>query len=324
MADDAHWLGRATRSRAPAKMAMKLPLAGMVLLLRLGQRANAQQRFLNTAAFTKYAAVGLPAGALPSGIAHAIGEGDAPSTPLMVQDQIWEPRCDNAYPNVIHSPGDPNGDWRLWYGCMTSGTKFSTSQGSDRTTAWLYANSSDGLKWEKPPLGVYDLSTGPEAHNKALPAATIAALKAAGKNNNIVLGSSDGMGITLDEHETNLTRKFKVFGGAEFPPGPGGSGISSSPDGIHFAYGDFRALKFSKKPVCNPGEPACPAGNQRYDDHQQPLWDEPTRQYVMTTRTYPGMRAIGLFRTPSWPPTGDEQITQVVSTVPLSLPLMRV
>jgi len=41
------------------------------------------------------------------------------------------------------------GSLALWvggirYGCFTSGTKFKTSQGSDRTNGWLYANSSDG------------------------------------------------------------------------------------------------------------------------------------------------------------------------------------
>jgi hypothetical protein len=263
-----------------------------------------QPRFLNSPAATKYAAIGIIGGGgggmkLPAGLAVAIGEGDAGSgSPLLAQDKLWEPRCDNGYPNIVHSPGHPGGAYQLWYGCFSSGTKFSSSQGAARTSSWNYANSSDGLVWTKPHLGVYDLATGAEAKNKALPAATIAAFKKIGTDNNIVLPGRDGLGITLDSHETNASHRYKVFGGG---------GVGSSPDGIHsFAFTD---ISFSKPPVCVP--PACPAGKQRYDDHQQPLWDGPTSEYVMTTRTYPGTRAVGLFRTPTWPPTGDEQITQV-------------
>ena len=90
-----------------------------------------------------------------------------PPCPLpCAQDRIWEPRCDNGYPNVIRNPGDANGEYRLWYGCFSSGTKFNEGQGSDRTNAWMYANSSDGITWTKPNLGVYDLSMGGESRNK--------------------------------------------------------------------------------------------------------------------------------------------------------------
>jgi hypothetical protein len=264
-------------SPAPAVEAMLLPPQLLVLaaaVFSVVTPGHAQQRFLNTATATKYAAINL----IPQqqqgkqafldgvGLSIEIGQGQTSERPLMVQSKIWEPRCDNGYPNVIHDPADRNGAFRLWYGCFSSGTKFSTSQGSARTNAWMYANSSDGLTWLKPNLGVYDLSNGPEAHNRALPASTIAALKAVGKNNNIVMGSSDGMGITRDEHERNSSRIFKAFGTGMFG-GHGGSGVSSSPDGIHFDPSDFHAIKFSKKPTCVP--PACPAGVQRYDDHQQ-------------------------------------------------------
>ena len=166
---------------APSQLLLPLMLAAAP--------AAAQQRFLNDPSATKYAAINLvpAAGGLPAGLSRTIGEGDAGATPLMVQDKLWEPRCDNAYPNVVHNPGDKDGEFRLWYGCFSSGTKFSTSQGacgqkwcplgcrrgvndscltcrcapgSDRTNAWMYANSSDGLTWTKPNLGVYNLATG--------------------------------------------------------------------------------------------------------------------------------------------------------------------
>ena len=52
-------------------------------------------------------------------------------------------------------------------------------------------------------------------------------------------------------------------------------------------------------------------GKQRYDCHQQPLWDEEDETYVLTTRTYPGTRAIGLLHTPSWPSETEAKETLV-------------
>ena len=94
MRSSSHW--QVTRS----------PAAGLVLCAIAATVVTAQQGFLNSPAQTKYAAIGLPGGALPAGggLTRAIGEGDAGNlSPLMVQDKLWEPRCDNAYPNVIHS-----------------------------------------------------------------------------------------------------------------------------------------------------------------------------------------------------------------------------
>jgi hypothetical protein len=92
----------------------------------------------------------------------------------MRQTELWEPRCDNGYPNVIHNPADPGGTYRarshcrfvlplihfipdfltysvppflkrqcdrslgayrLWYGCFTSGTEFDKGQGAARDTS---------------------------------------------------------------------------------------------------------------------------------------------------------------------------------------------
>ena len=81
------------------------------------------------------------------------------SNPLLVQDQPWELRLDNSYPNIVHNPADPLGAYRMWYGGFIAGKKFETSQGSGRVNAWHYANSSDGIHWQKPPLNIFDLAT---------------------------------------------------------------------------------------------------------------------------------------------------------------------
>ena len=43
----------------------------------------------------------------------------SPENPLFGQTEMWEPRIDNGYANVLHDPNDPNGKWRLWYDVFT-------------------------------------------------------------------------------------------------------------------------------------------------------------------------------------------------------------
>ena len=59
--------------------------------------------------------------------------------------QPWEPRLDNGYPNVI--PPEPGSvEWRLYYGDCVNGCA---------QQILLFANSSDGLSWTKPDLGIW-------------------------------------------------------------------------------------------------------------------------------------------------------------------------
>ena len=83
---------------------------------------------------------------------------------------------------------------------MQAGKHFDTSQGSDRANGWHYANSSDGITWSKPPLGIFDLSTCTQCSQKARDSGT--------QNNMLMVG--DGMGIYRDDVETNASRRFKV------------------------------------------------------------------------------------------------------------------
>ena len=62
---------------------------------------------------------------------------------LLVEDQPWEPRIDNGYPNVHYDPsGSPA--FRLWYDCCIEVESRDVCHGSD-TKATLYAESDDGL-----------------------------------------------------------------------------------------------------------------------------------------------------------------------------------
>jgi hypothetical protein len=127
---------------------------------------------------------------------------------------------------VIHTPGDPNGAWRVWYHSHISGHNFATTAGSHRTNGWLTANSSDGLKWEKPALGLYDLGPG-SPQCKSNPE-----LCSIGKGNNIV-NTFVGAGVMRDSFEgdaatANESERFKAF------TGDADANTHVSADGLHW------------------------------------------------------------------------------------------
>jgi hypothetical protein len=249
------------------------PILAAALLLHA---ATAQQGFTNAPGSTKYAAISLFANTtvdLPAGIAVTIGTVTKdPRNPLLIQDKPWEPRLDNSYPNVIHTPSDSMGAYRLWYGGFIAGNHFNTSQGSMRVSALHYANSSDGIVWSKPALGLFDLAKVPECSTAA---------KAAGTQNNILIGGS-GTGIFRDGDDVNASRRFKAFGTLCPQDGDCVSGVATSTDGL--TWKDI-------KPVTWPAP-------QRYDCHQNVVRDPANGNgFVYTTRDgfskLPG-RTIGI------------------------------
>merc|ERR1712176_809040 len=111
--------------------------------------------------------------------------------PLFVQDKPWEPRLDNGYPNVIYDRenADGLGVYRCLYGDCVKGC---CSQ------ILLYANSSDGITWEKPNLGLFDVK---EVRSD---------LAKYGKENNIIM-KGGVLGIYRDMLEVNASRRFKCL-----------------------------------------------------------------------------------------------------------------
>jgi hypothetical protein len=214
-----------------------------------------------------YAAIGLPSSPLPSGIEQAIGAVQkSESNPLFVQDKPWEPRLDNGYPNVVYDSANTEGHgvWKVWYGDCVKGCS---------TQILLFANSTDGLSWEKPDLGLFDMGS------------VRSDLKGVGKANNAVL-KGGGIGIYRDDHEKNPAARYKAFGSGCY--GPGGTtdcigGTAVSADG--FSFTNISALKF-------------PAP-QRYDCHSNVIWDPKQNDYIATTRdgfSHGSGRDIGIAR----------------------------
>ena len=247
-----------------------LRIASLPLLLLASHRA--------AAAGSEHAAIGVLAARSP-GLTVAIGSVEkSAANPLFDQTESWEsdPKgsINNGYPNVIHTPSDPLGAYRLWYGICANGC-------SQQIVG--YANSSDGVHWTKPALGIFSDWK------------TIGRADLQGSANNIVMRGG-GIGFFRDEHEQDPAKRFKAFGGGDSPKsgvgacfGPGGSagciggGTGTSADGLIF--GNATRIEW-------------PAP-QRYDCHNNVFWDLAHGDYVATTRdgfSGPLGRTIGIQR----------------------------
>ncbi len=200
-----------------------------------------------------------------------------PGNPLFVQDRPWETRIDNGYPNVV-PPSDDNPSWQIWYGNLAF-------NGSRSRYNLLFANSTDGIKWDKPNLGIFDFA-----------AAGFPNLAHLGTDNNIIV-EGDGVGVLYDPRDPDPARRYKAIGDACWlsptlafnggtcdnlynnpPPAvppykrPRFYGyIASSPDG----------LVWPKSQVVNTSWPP----PQKWDTHNNVFWDEVGQTYVATTRS---------------------------------------
>ena len=126
----------------------------------------------------------------------------------------------------------------------------------------MYANSTDGLRWRKPDLGIYDATN----HFPAIP-------KAEAKQNNIVMYGG-GLGVFKDAHETNPALRYKIAGGS-----PAGCySASGATDCVVGGRFPGRAARLEGDPDAGFPRPLRP------DCHTNAFWDETTGQYLMTTR----------------------------------------
>jgi hypothetical protein len=138
----------------------------------------------------------------------------AKENPLFAEDQPWEGANRNTYPTAAYDPADRK--YKLWYNSNTKcalprsagncphlgyPAKWLPAVMGEVRTATLYAESEDGLTFNKPNLGIVSWN-GSTANNIVLDA-----------------GANDyNRGVFLDLHDTNVSRRFKLFGGIDLPP----------------------------------------------------------------------------------------------------------
>ena len=144
------------------------------------------------------------------------------NNPLFVEDKPWEPRYDNMYPNVIYD--DEENLYKCWY-CpfikdeRTSRTplenrnpeskNYMNSRPAGREEAMLYATSKNGIRWEKPELGIVEFRGS--------------------KKNNIVCRGAGGSGVIKDHRDPDPKRRYKAFYCTD-----SGYKMRYSPDGLHW------------------------------------------------------------------------------------------
>lgn len=120
-----------------------------------------------------------------------------PANPLLVEDRPWEVRIDNLYANVLFE----GGRFRCWYSPFNVDEAESTTPPERRaaTRYWAgtremgvcYAESTDGVRWEKPELGLVEF--------------------AGSTANNILLRGPHGAGVFRDDREPDPARRYKML-----------------------------------------------------------------------------------------------------------------
>ena len=185
------------------------------------------------------------------------------SNPLFVEDQSWEPRYDNMYPNVIYD--EEENLYKCWY-CPfivdqrttetvpekrnPSLTPYMSARPAGREEAMLYATSADGINWTKPNLGIVNFNGN--------------------SNNNIVSRGLSGAGVIKDELEKLPGRRYKAFYCSN-----SGYKMRYSSDGLN--WGDEVALP-------GVGESDC---------HANMIWSPELKKYVGILRHYDPIPVTG-------------------------------
>ena len=147
-----------------------------------------------------------------------------PRNPLFMEDKPWEPRFDNLYANVLYD--EDENLYKCWYSPFIidestantsrkdriNGGKFKylgRHTGRRREMGICYAVSPDGIRWEKPSLGIVEFEGS--------------------KDNNIVWRGPHGSGIFKDMRDPDPKRRYKAFFKGTM------ISVGFSPDGIHWS-----------------------------------------------------------------------------------------
>ena len=177
-----------------------------------------------------------------------------PNNPLFGEDEPWEKRFDNLYPNVIYDRQEDI--YKCWYSPfivdhsakqMTLEERWAREYDPPRGREMgvCYATSTDGIVWDKPPLGLVEFEGSRE--------------------NNLVYRGPHGAGILKDFRESDAAKRYKMLATREELE----MTVSFSPDGIHWG-------SLSPCPRINP---------YRVDGtHYNVLWIEEAGEYVGFTR----------------------------------------
>lgn len=179
----------------------------------------------------------------------------AAENPLLPSDQLWENATNNYYPNVTWDAEAKL--WKMWYKDVLADKDVIAQMDGPSTVhdvGWylLYATSKDGLKWEKPALGLHTF--------------------AGSSANNIVARDCPNVGVFKDLHDTDPARRYKLV----HDIGLGKPRVRFSADGLHWSP-EQEVLGFSA---------------QQGDTHNNAFFDTRSGKYLWFTKMYLGERLI--------------------------------
>jgi hypothetical protein len=175
--------------------------------------------------------------------------------PLMPSDQPWENATNNYYPNVLWDAEAQ--EWKLWYKDVLADKEAIAQMDGPSTVhdvGWylLYATSKDGVKWQKPALGLHKFAGSAE--------------------NNIVARDCPNVGVFKDPHDADPSRRYKMT----YDIGLGKPRVRFSADGLHWSEA-HEVEGFSA---------------QQGDTHNNAFFDEHLGKYLWFTKQYVGERLV--------------------------------
>eukprot|EP01047_Picozoa_sp_COSAG01_P072252 COSAG01_NODE_11441_length_1934_cov_0.863215_2_plen_209_part_00 len=174
------------------------------------------------------------------------GEVRKRSEPVFMMDKPWETNVNNGYSSVLYDPEDAFGlgRFRAFYSASDGGFGAADCPPGEcgAGSATLVANSTDGISWEKPRLGLFAWSSSKKNRGTLsnattpLPCCTLCPPgacpcpfcgHAAASETNILFEETTAVAIFDDgAHELNASRRFKV---CMTPCIHGHAGVASSP-----------------------------------------------------------------------------------------------
>ncbi len=185
-----------------------------------------------------------------------------PSNPLFKEEKDWEIRFDNLYANVIYDKEE--NIYKCWYSpfIIDSPSKnkeigktiIKYSPPPVREMGICYATSIDGIRWEKPNLGLINFNGN--------------------KKNNIVWRRPHGAGIFKDLDEENPARRYKLIY----------KHIQEGNWGLNGSEGNSLAVSFSKDGL-NWSDKVNVADFPA-DTHNNANWIPNLNKYVAMTRDW--------------------------------------
>lgn len=183
---------------------------------------------------------------------------DTENNPMFTEDKPWEVRIDNGYPNVIYDPEEKTykcfytliiEDKDSWMVSREERASRNYNPRPDRVTGFAYAESKDGIHWEKPNLHRVSWNGN--------------------SDNNLLFKYAHGTGVMLDLHETDPGRRYKMVTKIDYPIEEQHMAVSYSPNGIDW-----------EKPT------PWPKYNPPADSHNLPFWNEKENCYMLLSRIW--------------------------------------